>query len=118
MKSLLVILGITLTMAFNTSVSLKKDGQTDILDKLTVQSDRVTECKESKCILTSLDKIQTYKTYVIIYKKGEKWIVDRNSNNYNKLLKTYKTKSIHILEGHIRVSEIDFPDQQYVVILQ
>ena len=117
MKSLLLILGVTVSILSKNSSSIKGNSQTDTLTTLEISSKYVTECSKEKCLASLTDTFKNYESYVLIYKNNNYWVVDKNRQNYEAILKKYKIARISILEGDVRVSGLSFPKDSRVVII-
>jgi hypothetical protein len=89
----------------------------ETIGKITVRADAATHCNETRCVASMKEKAKSYKRSVVLYKAGDKWVVERNKERQIKAIESYSGKDMAIWQGHLKLDGVTLTDQAQIVAL-
>ena len=90
----------------------------DSLKKLEYTCDKLLITETQKKIVELKQTIDKNKSYVLIYKKGIQWFLEKDMTKSISIINASKSDKIVYCEDKIRISGISYPEVKYAVILQ
>ena len=124
MKTILTTTFVAISLIYNLYYSATpnfsnasfNDVKADTVKKISFDAKQVEECAKPTCIKKSLEKAKTLKSYILIYKIKNNWVITKDKKQYQEVLGHYKPTQISILHGDVHINNKPV-QEKYAVIL-
>ena len=87
-----------------------------VLNEFDFSARTITNCSKSECIEGSLKKIRSMKSYLLVYKTTNSWMIEKNPMKRDSVMSKYVVKQIAIASGDIIMNNKAIKED-YLVIL-
>ena len=88
----------------------------EILNEFDFSARTITNCSKSECIEGSLKNIRSMKSYLLVYKSTNSWMIEKNPMKRDSVMSKYVVKQIAIASGDIIMNNKAIKED-YLVIL-